>query len=169
MQLFANSLIRWCRTRLRTPVFYGVFDPAVLLMIAALFSSTLNAQELDAGKAQRIAERPDAGGMGTEVTGGVFLIDIDEIDDVNQRFHVDMFFNIARQDTRLALPAEERSGQVRIFPMSEVWNPRGLIVNDRGLTQDRRSSGLISPSPSRYSGFSTFAKHRGGAHGNRNH
>ena len=72
--------------------------------------------------------------MGTEVTVGVFLIDIDEIDDVNQRFHVDMFFNIAWQDPRLALPAEERSGQVRIFPMSEVWNPRGLIVNDRGLS-----------------------------------
>ena len=85
-------------------------------------------------KAQLIAERPNAGGTSTEVTVRVFLIDIDEIDDVHQRFNVDMFVNIAWQDPRLALPEEEQSGQIRTFAMTEIWTPRGLIVNDRGLS-----------------------------------
>ncbi len=103
-------------------------------MAAILYSASSSAQEIDLTKAQRIAERPNADGAKTEVLVSVFLIDIDEIDDVNQRFQLDMFLNVAWQDPRLALPAEERSGQIRVFPMSEVWNPRGMIVNDRGLS-----------------------------------
>jgi hypothetical protein len=45
-----------------------------------------------------------------------------------------MFVNIAWQDPRLALPEEERSGQIRTLSMTEIWTPRGLIVNDRGLS-----------------------------------
>ena len=32
------------------------------------------------------------------------------------------------------MPAAARSGQVRTLPMSDIWTPRGLIVNDRGLS-----------------------------------
>jgi hypothetical protein len=104
-----------------------------MLLGVSLFCAALNAQETDSSNAQLVAERPNASGTITEVTYGVFLIDIDEIDDVRQRFNVDMFVNIAWQDTRLALPENERSDQIRRFPMSEIWTPRGLIVNDRGL------------------------------------
>jgi hypothetical protein len=92
------------------------------------------AQGLDATSARLIAERPNADGVSTEVTIRVFLIDIDEIDDVQQRFTVDMFVAIAWQDPRLALPEDEHSGQVRTLPMTSIWTPRGMIVNDRGLT-----------------------------------
>ena len=107
---------------------------ALLAIATILFSSVLSAQAVDLSKARLIAERPNADGTRTEVTIRVFFIDIDEIDDVNQRFNVDMFVGIAWQDPRLALPEEERSGQIRTFPMTEIWTPRGLIVNDRGLT-----------------------------------
>ena len=106
---------------------------ATMLLGLSLFCAALNAQETDSSNAQLVAERPNTSGTITEVTYGVFLIDIDEIDDVRQRFNVDMFVNIAWQDTRLALPENERSDQIRRFPMSEIWTPRGLIVNDRGL------------------------------------
>jgi len=113
---------------------FGRFvGPAALLLAATLFSASLSAQGFDSAKAQLIAERPNATRTSTEITVRVFLIDIDEIDDVRQRFNVDMFVNIAWQDPRLALPENERSGQIRTFPMSEIWTPRGLIVNDRGL------------------------------------
>jgi hypothetical protein len=105
-----------------------------MLLAATLISGSLYAQEIDLTKARLIAERPNASGTSTEVTMGVFLVDIDEIDDVSQRFNVDVFVNIAWQDPRLALPAEEQAGQIRLFPMSSVWNPRGMIVNDRGLS-----------------------------------
>jgi hypothetical protein len=45
-----------------------------------------------------------------------------------------MFVNIAWHDPRLALSDEEQSGRIRTLPWSEVWTPRGLIVNDRGLS-----------------------------------
>ena len=104
-----------------------------MLLAATLFSASLSAQGIDSTKAQLVAERPNVSGTSTEVTVGVFLIDIDDIDDVRQRFNVDMFVNIAWQDPRLALPENEQAGQVRLLPMSSVWNPRGMIVNDRGL------------------------------------
>ena len=81
-----------------------------------------------------MAEPPNVSGTATEVAINIFLIDIDEIDDVRQRFNVDMFVNIAWQDPRLALPENEQSGQIRTFARSDVWTPRGLIVNDRGLS-----------------------------------
>jgi len=134
MQSYSDRMICWCRARLWSPVFKRSIGPAAVLAAAILFSAASSAQGIELTKAQRIAERPDAGGMSTEVTVGIFLIDIDEIDDVRQRFNVDMFVNIAWQDSRLALPTEKRSGQIRTFPMSEVWNPRGLVVNNRGLS-----------------------------------
>jgi Neurotransmitter-gated ion-channel ligand binding domain/Neurotransmitter-gated ion-channel transmembrane region len=105
-----------------------------LVVIATLFSASLGAQGVDSTKAQLIAERPNASGTSTEVTVGVYLFDIDEIDDVRQRFNVDMFVNIAWQDPRLALPEQEQSARIRTLPLSEIWTPRGLIVNDRGLS-----------------------------------
>jgi hypothetical protein len=105
-----------------------------VLLVATLFSARLGAQEVDVASAQLIAERPNANGASTAVTVRVFLIDIDEIDDVRQRFNVDMFVNIAWQDPRLALPGDERTGQIRTLPMTDIWTPRGLIVNDRGLS-----------------------------------
>jgi len=110
-----------------------LISPAVMLLAAALVSESLHAQETDLDKARLVAERPDASGTSTEVTVRVFLVDIDEIDDVSQRFNVDMFVNISWRDPRLALPEDEQAGQTRLFPMSDVWNPRGMIVNDRGL------------------------------------
>ena len=105
-----------------------------VLLLATLFSARLDAQEVDAATEQRIAERPNANGASTEVTVRVFLIDIDEIDDVRQRFNVDMFINIAWRDPRLALPGDDGSGQIRTLPMTDIWTPRGLVVNDRGLS-----------------------------------
>ena len=84
--------------------------------------------------AQLIGERPGEGGPPTEVSLGVFVMDINEIDDVSQRFNVDMFVTAIWLDPRLALPEEQRSGQIRTIPLDEIWTPRGLVVNDRGLT-----------------------------------
>jgi hypothetical protein len=56
------------------------------------------------------------------------------VDDVRQRFGVDLFVNISWRDPRLAVPADERSGEVRTLPLVEIWTPRALIVNDRGIS-----------------------------------
>jgi len=134
MSYFPVQLKRCSRADLPATLFSKSTVRAALLLIATFFSASLGAQGVDSTKAQLIAERPNASGVATEVTVGVFLIDIDEIDDVRQRFNVDMFVNIAWQDPRLALPEQDQSGRMRTVPLSEIWTPRGLIVNDRGLS-----------------------------------
>jgi len=105
-----------------------------MLLAGILISSSLSAQGVDVDRARLVAEPPNVSGESTEVTINVFLIDIDEIDDVRQRFNVDMFISISWQDPRLALPEKEQSDYIRTLPRSEVWTPRGLIVNDRGMS-----------------------------------
>lgn len=85
--------------------------------------------------ADAISERPDPPGTATMVEVDVFLIDIDAVQDVEQRFVVDLFFRTRWQDQRLALPEESRDGSTRTLPLDQIWTPRGLIVNDRGLTR----------------------------------
>ena len=118
---------------LAMPIKNSMIRTAILL-VAGLSMTSLNAQGLETTQAQLLGERPNANGASTEVTVNAFVIDIDEINDVRQRFNVDVFIISSWQDPRLALPEEERSGQIRTFPIDEIWTPRGLIVNDRGLS-----------------------------------
>jgi len=105
-----------------------------LLLIVTQFSTALGAQSPESIDLRLVAERPNPSGVATPVTLGIFLFDIDQIDDVNQRFGVDMFMVVTWNDPRLALPEGERNGQKRSLPMNEIWTPRGMIVNDRGLS-----------------------------------
>jgi hypothetical protein len=135
MSFCIDQVTRWSGTNSPTTFFSKSTIRSAIVLAATLLSSSLSAQGIDSTQAQLVAERPDINGTSTEVTVGVFLIDIDEIDDVRQRFNVDMFVNIAWQDPRLALPENGQSGQIRTLPVSDIWTPRGLIVNDRGLTR----------------------------------
>jgi len=81
-----------------------------------------------------LGERPSLDGKPVVVEVGVFVIDVDEIDDVNQRFNVDLFLVARWKDPRLALPEAERMGQKRFISVDDIWTPRVLILNDRGLT-----------------------------------
>ena len=106
-----------------------------LLLVFAHFSTVLGAQGLESTDVRLINERPNSSGEPTLVTFGIYIFDIDEIDDVNQRFSVDMFTIITWHDPRLALPENKRVGQTRSLPLNEIWAPLGLVVNDRGLSR----------------------------------
>jgi len=102
-------------------------------MSAAMFGHVFSAEGPDAA-ARLVGERPDPPGTATMVTVNILLADIDEIDDAQQRYTVDLFLKIAWKDPRLALPEDEQSGQNRTLPLDEIWSPRGVIVNDRGMS-----------------------------------
>ena len=106
-----------------------------LLLIVTQFSIAVAAQGLESTDLHLVSERPNPSGEATLITVGIFIFDIDEIDDVNQRFRVDMFTLFAWHDPRLALPEDERAGRNRSLPLDEIWTPRGLIINDRGLSR----------------------------------
>lgn len=79
------------------------------------------------------ADRPTVSGEPTEIEVGIYVFDIFKIDDVNQRFSADLFLVGRWRDPRLALPPSDRSGRKRILSLDEVWAPRILFLNDRGL------------------------------------
>lgn len=95
--------------------------------------NTALAQPLGPPPNTLVSERPSENGAPTSITVAVFFFEIDEIDDVKQQFTVDMFFRLTWRDPRLSLPEGERTGQRRTVPRNQVWTPRGLIINDRGL------------------------------------
>jgi len=105
-----------------------------ILLLTALFGMVHAAEGVELTRSEWIGERPGVEGEATQVKISVYLMDIDEIDDVRQRFSVDMFLRATWLDPRLALPEGERSTQHRIFPLDEIWSPKGLVVNDRGLS-----------------------------------
>lgn len=99
-----------------------------LSLIAMLAASTALAQ----GDPSDLVTRP-GNGEPTPVSISLHLFDIVAIDDVRQRFQVDLFILATWQDERLALPENQRNGSIRSFPHRQVWSPRAIVVNDRGL------------------------------------
>jgi len=82
-----------------------------------------------------IGERPNAGGPPDEITVRFGLLDIDAIDDKDQRFSVDAYFELIWQDPRLAADTASQSARnVRSLSLDDIWNPGLTIVNDRGLS-----------------------------------
>lgn len=103
------------------------------VLLGVLFCGSVHAEGLESTSRVPTAERPDPSGTVTPVMIDIYMVDIDDIDDASQRFRVDIFALISWQDPRLAIPEHARSGRIRTIPLEEIWTPRGLIVNDRGL------------------------------------
>ena len=108
------------------------------LILLASFSLTALAAEESLSESVLLGERPSINGEPVIVEIGVFVFDIDDIDDVNQRFSIDMFLVGRWQDHRLALPEVERKGQTRFMLLDDVWTPRILFLNQRGLKPQLR-------------------------------
>ena len=78
------------------------------------------------------AIRPNHGGQAEEITITVGVLDIVNIDNKTQVFEVDLFVEIRWLDPRLAADGAEVS-EYRTFSLGDIWTPRLVIVNDRGL------------------------------------
>ena len=104
------------------------------LVLLTLLSMAVSAAGQAPSDSVMLGERPSSNGEATSVEVNMFIFDIDEIDDVTQRFSVDLFIVGRWKDPRLALPEAEREGQTRFMMLDDVWTPRLLVLNDRGLT-----------------------------------
>lgn len=113
----------------------GQFFCLILLLSISLTASAL---EPAPSESVMLGERPSLNGEVTIVDVSLFVFDIDEIDDVSQRFSIDMFIVGRWHDYRLALPEAERRGQTRFMMLDDVWTPRILFINDRGLNSHLR-------------------------------
>jgi hypothetical protein len=70
--------------------------------------------------------RPNREAGPTKVTVGAVILDIDQISGADQTFDANFFYMLRWTDPRLAHDQERRS-----MPLSEVWHPRVLILNQQ--------------------------------------
>lgn len=82
--------------------------------------------------ADLMGTRPNAGGEPDEITVGLGVLDIAEINDREQVFMADLYILVEWQDPRLAVDGDA-VGELRTFPLDAIWHPRLAIVNGRGL------------------------------------
>ena len=101
---------------------------AICLSAVAL---SVNAQPASAA-ADLMGTRPNAGGEPDEITVGLGVLDIAEINDREQIFMADLYTEVEWQDPRLAVDGDA-VGELRTFPLDAIWHPRLAIVNGRGL------------------------------------
>ena len=85
--------------------------------------------------------RPNAGSGATEVSVGLFLIDVSRVDGADQSFTADLFILLRWHDPRLegVFDATER------VPLETVWNPRLQIINQQSVSTTFPEQAEIAP------------------------
>ena len=89
--------------------------------------------------------RPDPPGTATEVRVGMFVIDVASIDDASQTYKADILATVRWRDPRLAFVAAPGGDDVRVFPLTEVWQPDLLVVNRREATRAYPDQVRVAP------------------------
>jgi len=74
-------------------------------------------------------DRPGPKGSKIPVKIGFFVIDIKEIDDMEQTFTADIWFNETWNDPRLSEKALGKSIEKCIYQSHEIWMPNLVVVN----------------------------------------
>jgi Neurotransmitter-gated ion-channel ligand binding domain/Neurotransmitter-gated ion-channel transmembrane region len=73
-----------------------------------------------------LIERPASGNQPTEVSVGIWIVDISKIDSAEQSFTAEVALVLRWRDPRLA---HTGNGVVR-YPLEQIWHPRVAIVNE---------------------------------------
>jgi hypothetical protein len=141
LMILLPILIRLYKNLMNVLVRFLLLSVAVVLMLPA--TTQAQTELLTAKSAKFTGERPNADGPPTDVHLGLFLIDVDLVEDATQRFNADLFLNVSWQDPRLALPKRQRKGLIRTVPLSDIWWPRGFILNERGVARKLQSTAEV--------------------------
>ncbi len=75
------------------------------------------------------ARRPDPEGKPTEVGVGIYVVDIERVDDVDQTFRADLFAILRWRDPRLVASVQRSGFHACRIPRDEVWNPAIVLFN----------------------------------------
>lgn len=116
---------------------YQTVRQTLIALVATLtaFIALGVAAAVDGENHHRMNERPNTGGPPETIIVQFALLDLDDVDDKQQRFSIDAYFEIKWRDHRLAVESDARpEGQTRAFTSDNIWTPALTIVNDRGLS-----------------------------------
>ena len=73
--------------------------------------------------------KPGGDGVKVAVKVGFFVIDVKEIDDIEQTFTADIWFNETWNDPRLSEKALGKSIEKCLYSQGEIWMPNLIVVN----------------------------------------
>ena len=76
--------------------------------------------------------KPGTKGSEIPVKIGFFVIDVKEIDDLEQTYTADVWFNTTWNDPRLAEKALGKSLEKCIYKENEIWTPQIVVINRNG-------------------------------------
>ena len=79
--------------------------------------------------------RPGKNGPPTEVSVGVFVLDVSNITDVDHTFTVDFVLRLRWKDPRLASEPKGLTRSYRKFNLQDIWNPKVNVLNRWGLSE----------------------------------
>jgi len=96
----------------------------IRLLFVVLFG--LSIQLARSAEIPTVIERPGADDGPTQVSIGIWIVDISSIDSAQQTFTAEIAIVLRWKDARLTHPGK---GVVR-YPLEQVWHPRVAIVNE---------------------------------------
>lgn len=79
--------------------------------------------------------QPGAKGIKVSVKMGFFVIDVKKIDDLEQTYTADIWFNETWHDPRLSEEALGKSLEKCIYKKGEIWSPTIIVINQNGGEQ----------------------------------
>src|SRR5438874_4679648 len=92
----------------------------VLVLVAMSIEAALGAET------PALIDRPNANSGPTQISAGIWVVDINSIDSAQQTFTADIAVVLRWKDPRLA---HTGSGVVH-YALDQIWNPRVVIVNE---------------------------------------
>jgi Neurotransmitter-gated ion-channel ligand binding domain len=96
-----------------------------ILYLLIVFGA-MSIQPVRSAETPMVIERPNANSGPTQVSVGIWIVDINNIDSAQQTFTAEIAVVLRWKDSRLA---HTGSGVVR-YPLEQVWHPRVGIVNE---------------------------------------
>ncbi len=101
------------------------------LLLGTLLACSI--QSVHGAEAPALIDRPNPSGGPTQVSVGIWVVDINSIDSAQQTFTADIAVVLTWKDGRLA-----HSGQgVTHYPLEQIWNPRVGIANETNSVNHR--------------------------------
>src|SRR6266581_7515588 len=96
----------------------------ILFRLLVLFAISI--QVVRSAETPALIERPDADSGPTEISVGMWVVDISSIDSAQQTFTAEIAVVLRWKDPRLA---HTGNGVVR-YTLEQIWHPRVGIVNE---------------------------------------
>ena len=110
--------------------------------ILVVLSLAVSIQLVRGAEAPALIERPGADDGPTQISTGIWIVDVTSIDSAQQDFTAEVAIVLRWKDPRLA---HTGSGIVR-YPLEQIWHPRMAIVNETNSVS-RKFPDLVEVEP----------------------